>query len=185
MENKIQYVILGLLLDRKMNGYTLKQTMEISTSNFIKPSYGNIYPTLKKLKKRGDIDDFVDDSTHKKTIIYHVTDQGYARFKRWLLNPVEDPTFGHNHLLHLFFYRHLSRQEQTRKTNALISFYRSEIKKLSDLRNTVEGLADAYQKATIDYGIQCYELIISFYQNKILDQNDGPKTDHAKGKNHE
>jgi len=66
MQNKIQYVMLGLLLDRPMNGYMIKQTMEISTANFIRPSYGNIYPTLKTLEKKGFIRSTIHGSSNKK-----------------------------------------------------------------------------------------------------------------------
>jgi DNA-binding PadR family transcriptional regulator len=162
--------MLGLLLDRPMNGYMIKQTMEISTANFIRPSYGNIYPTLKTLEKKGFIRSTIHGSSNKKTTFYQVTEEGHKLFKTWLLSPVEDPQFGHNHLLHLFFYRHLTKGERTNKTNALITFYQNEINKLITLKKSLKDLADPFQMTTIDYGIMCYQSTIAFYQERVMNK---------------
>jgi DNA-binding PadR family transcriptional regulator len=78
MQNKIQYVMLGLLLDRPMNGYMIKQTMEISTANFIRPSYGNIYPTLKTLEKKVLFD--------QPYMVHRIKKQPFTRLPKKVIN---------------------------------------------------------------------------------------------------
>ncbi|MEE4195946.1 MAG: PadR family transcriptional regulator [Anaerolineae bacterium] len=164
MESKIQFVILGLLLDRPMNGYQLKQTMEVSTSNFLKPSYGNIYPTLKTMAKKGYVLKEKDESTAKVSSLYSVTDKGFEHFRKWLLEPIDDLLFGHNHLLQLFFFRHLTEEERAKKIDQLIRLYQMEIEKLKALKEQIADVADSFQLSTLEYGLKIYAMNIEFYQ---------------------
>lgn len=166
MENKVQFVLLGILSDYTMNGYELKNFMEDSISNFYKPSYGNIYPTLATLKELHFIEE-VPERSNERTTRYHVTPSGYALFRERLLAPVDDIQFGNDHLLHLFFYHHLSRDEQIAKTTALIARYNHEVQSLTDLRELVKPRAREFQLATLDYGIEFYKKYIQFYQNLL------------------
>jgi DNA-binding PadR family transcriptional regulator len=147
-----------------MNGYQLKQTMEVSTSNFLKPSYGNIYPTLKAMTKKGFVIQEKDESTAKISSFYSVTNMGFEHFRKWLLEPIDDLMFGHNHLLQLFFFRHLTDEERANKINQLIRSYQIEIDKLKALKEQVAGVADSYQLSTLDYGLKIYAMNIEFYQ---------------------
>lgn len=167
MKNKIQFVILGLLMDFPMNGYQIKKTLELSTANFQKISYGNIYPTLKKLEKEGYIESFHDIENNTPKIIYKINDSGFKYFKKWLLSPTEDLQFGHNHLMALFFYKHLTAEERKTKTKYLINFYHIEVQKLKRLKDEVCDLADSYQMATLEYGIKVYEFNINFYNTYL------------------
>jgi DNA-binding PadR family transcriptional regulator len=47
------YIVLGFLLLRPMTGYELKATMDATTGHFYRPSFGGIYPSLKKLGQAG------------------------------------------------------------------------------------------------------------------------------------
>ena len=46
-------IVLGFLSEKSMTGYEIKKQMENSTSFFYNTSFGNIYPTLKKLEASG------------------------------------------------------------------------------------------------------------------------------------
>ncbi len=163
--NKIQYIILGLLIDYPLNGYTLKKMMDDSTSNFLKPSYGNIYPTLKALSDEGLIEPLEMNETKRHSTTYQVTATGHEVFRSWLLKPVDDLQFGHNHLLHMFFFRHLDETERALKIDQLIGFYQGEINRLKTLKTHIGPIADDFQIETLHYGIEVYELNIRFYQS--------------------
>jgi DNA-binding PadR family transcriptional regulator len=169
MENKIQFVILGLLLDNPMNGYQIKKTLDLSTSNFQKISFGNIYPTLKKLEKHNYIESIEDVSNNKKQFIYKINELGYKHFINWLLTPLDELQFGHNHLLHLFFFKHLNQDEKKTKAKYFIDFYNMEIQKLIKLKDQVCHLADSYQLDTLEYGLKIYHLNIEFYTKYLIE----------------
>ena len=168
MENKVQFVLLGLLSDFTMNGYELKNFMEQSISNFFKPSYGNIYPTLRKLHELQLIEE-VKDQSSERTTRYHITKSGYLLFRESLLAPITEIRFGNDDLLHLFFFHHLSKQEQTDKTIQLIQLYEHEIQTLHELHEHVSGQALPNQIATLDFGLQTYQNNIRFYQQLLND----------------
>jgi PadR family transcriptional regulator, regulatory protein AphA len=168
MENKVQFVLLGLLSDFTMNGYELKNFMEQSISNFFKPSYGNIYPTLAKLRELNLIEEIKDQSS-ERTTRYHVTTTGYALFRESLLAPIEDIRFGNEDLLQLFFYHHLSVPEQIHKTTNLMQRFNQEIQTLIELKEHVHRNAQPNQLATLDYGVQSYQQAVAFYQDILQD----------------
>jgi hypothetical protein len=95
--------------------------------------------------------------------MYKINKSGISYFKKWLLAPTEDLQFGHNHLLTLFFYKHLTEDERNTKTKYSIDFYHMEIQKLKQLRNEICNLADSYQMDTLKYDIRAYEFNINFY----------------------
>ena len=87
-ENKMQYVILGLLCHEPMSGYELKKRMDTTMSLFWSGSFGSIYPTLQKLNLQGYIkhDDAKEQGRGK--IVYEITDKGKDLFRQWMRKPV-------------------------------------------------------------------------------------------------
>ncbi|MYF92724.1 MAG: PadR family transcriptional regulator, partial [Gemmatimonadetes bacterium] len=51
--NKSKYAIMGMLSIRPMSGYDMKKLIAQSISYFWNESFGQIYPTLKKLVEEG------------------------------------------------------------------------------------------------------------------------------------
>ena len=49
----LEYVVMGTVLHKPSTGYDIKKEIEAGIGNFFKSSYGNLYPTLKKLTKKG------------------------------------------------------------------------------------------------------------------------------------
>lgn len=167
MENKVQFVILGLLSDFTMNGYELKNFMEQSISNFFKPSYGNIYPTLARLKELKLIEE-VKDQSSDRTTRYHVSASGYLLFRESLLETISDIRFGNEDLLQLFFYHHLSVEEQVAKTRQFIRLYENGLQTLHELREHVQVEALPNQIATLDFGLQTYHNSARFYRDLLV-----------------
>ena len=51
--NDTTYALLGILTTEHRSGYDIKQFMDKSLNHFWKISYGQIYPTLKRLTEEG------------------------------------------------------------------------------------------------------------------------------------
>ncbi|MCK5149191.1 PadR family transcriptional regulator [bacterium] len=99
-----RFVILGLINAEPMSGYDIKKFIEETIADFWNESYGNIYPTLKKLVEEGLA---VKSTEHQQgkpdRMIYQITDAGLDVLKQWLESPFSLPKVRNEFLLKLFF----------------------------------------------------------------------------------
>ncbi|WP_181350854.1 PadR family transcriptional regulator [Thalassobacillus sp. CUG 92003] len=107
-ESHTKYAVLGLLTTGCHTGYSIKQMIDGSLNHFWKISYGQIYPTLKKLTDEGLAtakDTAQSGKPDKKE--YAITSAGKEALQTWLQSPVETLSTEKNEfLLKLFFSRH-------------------------------------------------------------------------------
>ncbi len=66
-ESKTQYALLGILSQCEMNGYEIRKYIETTISFFWNESFGQIYPTLKRLEEEGLIREFEKKEDSGKT----------------------------------------------------------------------------------------------------------------------
>lgn len=85
----LKYALLGLLAESPKYGYEIKQNFESTLGNVWSVSYGQLYPTLRRLSELG----WVTKKTApgKKAAeknIYFITDTGKKVLDEWLLKPL-------------------------------------------------------------------------------------------------
>jgi PadR family transcriptional regulator, regulatory protein AphA len=99
------YVILGILaIHDDQSGYEIRKTIQQSVGFFWGESYGQIYPTLKRLVADGLIT--LSKSTAKprpRRQEYSITPTGRIRLQQWLAVPYRDDPPRDEFLLKLFF----------------------------------------------------------------------------------
>ncbi len=100
-----KYVMLGMLARMPQTGYTIKKWLENEYSHFWQESFGQIYPTLKKLVSEG-----LAVSSHntkhgngRGQIIYSITDQGRKELSDWLREEPEIEKLRYEILLKISF----------------------------------------------------------------------------------
>jgi PadR family transcriptional regulator, regulatory protein AphA len=106
MERKqTAYVILGILaIHPDQSGYEIRKTIQQTVGFFWGESYGQIYPTLKRLAAEGLIVPSASGSrTSKGRQEYSITPAGQLYFKEWLAVPFRDDPPRDEFLLKLFF----------------------------------------------------------------------------------
>jgi PadR family transcriptional regulator AphA len=107
--NQTTYVVLGLLaIESNQSGYDIRKTIQGSVGYFWGESYGQIYPTLKRLAAEGLIVSRKSPSSAKRQRQrqeYSITAAGHARLKDWLAIPYRDDPPRNEFLLKLFFGR--------------------------------------------------------------------------------
>ena len=85
----LQHALLGFLGYRPMTGYELKQTMDVSTSNFWHAKQSQIYTTLKKMEEKGLVVSEVEEQNGRPNRrVYTITESGEAALKSWLAKPI-------------------------------------------------------------------------------------------------
>lgn len=86
----LELAVLGLLQTESLNGYRLKQKLELFLTGCINANYGAIYPLLKRLQEKGCIEIILEKERHNAfdSKIYRLTEAGS---KLWLEKMLEHP----------------------------------------------------------------------------------------------
>jgi DNA-binding PadR family transcriptional regulator len=85
----LKFALLGLLAESPKYGYELKRRFEGALGNVWSVSYGQLYPTLRRLSELGWVTKKTEPG--KKAAdknIYSITDKGRRKLDEWLLKPV-------------------------------------------------------------------------------------------------
>jgi DNA-binding PadR family transcriptional regulator len=95
-----------LSIEPNRSGYTIRKAVEGSVNYFWGESYGQIYPTLKRLAAQGLIVARASTSaTRPRRQEYSLTPAGHACLEEWLAVPYRDDRPRNEFLLKLFFGR--------------------------------------------------------------------------------
>ncbi len=102
---KSKYVMLGMLARKPQTGYTIKKWIENEYSHFWQESFGQIYPTLKKLVAEGLAvsSDHVQSGNGRGQITYSITDAGRKELSDWLREEPEIERLRYEILLKVSF----------------------------------------------------------------------------------
>jgi PadR family transcriptional regulator, regulatory protein AphA len=159
-EKASRFAILGMLaLGKKKSGYDLKKAIASSTANFWSESYGNIYPTLKKLLVEGAIreDSEKVPASRRQKQLYSITEKGKRALRQWLRQPVVARSEDNELLLKLFFGTMIP----ARESQALVAVHRDHhialLEKFDAIGRSIsagpmtEG-QKVYLRATLSYG---------------------------------
>jgi DNA-binding PadR family transcriptional regulator len=164
------YVILGLLsIEGRQSGYDMRKTIQGSVGYFWGESYGQIYPTLKRLASDGLITPRGRVETGRAKTRraaqgwggrqeYTLTAAGHARLREWLALPYREDPPRDEFLLKLFFGREAGPgvaerqvrefQEKNRRVLATIE----EIGRMGTAKNA-EHPHFRYWILTLEYGV--------------------------------
>ncbi len=80
----LRLVILMLLTKKPMHGYEIMKEIEAKTLGFWKPTPGGLYPLLKRMRKKGEIQSKWLKINRRKRKIYQITINGRKRLRNAL-----------------------------------------------------------------------------------------------------
>ena len=118
-ENCARFVILGLLSHQPMSGYELKKYSGQWISYFWDIGYGQIYPALKEMSKKGLIKITVSEGKRAESKTYSLTTAGKTELLKWLKSPKKNEVYRSELLLKLFFSALIEPAFSLEKMNAL------------------------------------------------------------------
>jgi DNA-binding PadR family transcriptional regulator len=105
------YAVLGMLTLRPMSGYDIRATIGESIAYFWTESYGQIYPTLKRLTKDKLVTRRSEKAGGRERHVYAITAEGRDLLADWLRQPAQPRAPRNELLFKLFFARHASPEE--------------------------------------------------------------------------
>lgn len=160
--DRITVIILGLLAQEAMNGYALKKRMELSVSNFVRPSFGNIYPTLKKLDEAGEIRNISPTSDRKS--VYQTTPKGIQTLKNWLISPLNA---NEPFLLREYFFGFISQAERHELVRAYIASLKTLNRHYLEIEANYGTVMGEFPYATLRFGMSQVTHDIAWYENRL------------------
>jgi DNA-binding PadR family transcriptional regulator len=111
----LELAILGLLKEREMHGYELRKQLGQRLGFFWRVSFGSIYPTLKKLERRGFVEKFsVADQMSRRKQVYRITDTGHVEFMELIAEGASSAWEEEKFPLRLAFFRYLKPETRIR-----------------------------------------------------------------------
>lgn len=161
--NRITVIILGLLAQEPLSGYGLKKRMEVSVANFVSPSFGNIYPTLKKLEKSHLIEQVSTSGGHQKKV-FKTTQQGIQTLVNWLKSPIsEHEPF----LLREYFFDFIDRSERKRLVQEYIDLLHAIIARYQSIETTYKDVMGTFPYQTLRYGFSQARYDLAWYEQLL------------------
>lgn len=166
----IELPILGLLKERPTHGYDLKQRLDTILGFTWQPSYGSLYPMLRKMEERGLVTKALGPKgPGPQKQIYRLTPAGEARLRELLLG---DEVGVRIHLKILFFDQ-LSPSER----KGVLERYRYQrarvLERLESERSRAAGSLSKYQRIILDHGLENLKREISWLDGLIRKESAG------------
>jgi DNA-binding PadR family transcriptional regulator len=171
----LKYALLGLLAESPKYGYEIKRRFEGALGNVWSVSYGQLYPTLRRLSEQGWVTKKTEPG--KKAAeknIYSITEKGISKLNEWLLKPLRNTyKVKDEFTLRFLFFSKLPRETvleylKNQKKKSVLqkdSFQRT----LVSLREEI----DYYLQAIIRKGIIHLEAENQWLEEVINDIKDG------------
>ncbi len=173
----LRYVILGLLREHPHYGYEIKQNFEQTLGDVWPLSYGQLYPTLRKLASSGFIT--MQTVPGKKAIeknVYSISEKGRRDFQEWFDKKVKKTqiTVKDDFSLFLFFLKEMDIERLLpviRKNHDVVSRHQAV------LQGRLESLgagAPFFQRALIKKMIFHLEAERIWLEEIMMDRKAGP-----------
>jgi len=162
----VKYAILGLLHSRDMHGYRIKNHIERDFGHMWSINYGQIYPTLKKMKEE-ELVTVVEviqvGKPHRK--LYSITPDGRAAFTHWLESSPEKKMLLRDPFLTRFVFFGFGEKDQALKIiEGQIKLYEEQFKHRQD-NITRWQHHDTYVRLMAELGVTLNEMFLNWLKH--------------------
>lgn len=145
-----RHFILGLLTQRSMSGYDVKQSLENLCWLIGSPSFGSLYPALHSLSEDGLASmDVIHSGDKPPRKVYTITDKGRKALEEWLHQSMDSETSQKAFLMRLMLASNLSRP-------GLIAYLQQRHARVAEYQEALqvqEETSDLGQRLAYDYGL--------------------------------
>ncbi|HVM20006.1 MAG TPA: PadR family transcriptional regulator [Egibacteraceae bacterium] len=155
----LELAILGLLKERAMHGYELRKQLGQKLGFFWTVSFGSLYPTLKKLERRGVVEKFFPgDQTSRRKQVYRITAAGEAEFLELLTEGAHSAWEEDKFPLRLAFFRHVGPETRIRLLERRKAYLEDKLDEGRRVLNRARrGMSDTYTLSLMRHGVETTE----------------------------
>lgn len=164
----LELAALGLLLEKPLHGYYLKQQLERFMSGCISVNYGAIYPLLKRLEKQGYIKTQALTNAGSNRKVYQITELGRDRWReKMLAHPHESWVNSRSRFMIKFFF--FSQLEPTERVKLMQSrLITCQLRLESRESQIVEQAEDPYRAIALQRHLTNLRCEIAWLKKQIL-----------------
>ena len=165
----LELAILGLLKERAMHGYELRKQLGQKLGFFWTVSFGSLYPTLKKLERRGVVEKFFPtDQTSRRKQVYRITQAGEAEFLKLLAEGAHSTWEEEKFPLRVAFFRYLGPEARMRLLERRKAYLEDKLEEgRRSLSRAERGRADTYTLSLMHHGVETTEHDIAWLDTLI------------------
>lgn len=174
----LDLAVLGLLKEKPMYGYELKKALDGRLGR--SASFGSLYPTLKRLAKRGLVQsDLPRAEAGRRKNVYRITPVGEAEFERIL------ETFGpaaaedrEDFMIRLAFFKYTRPETRQRLLERRRGHLQDRLEAIKESLRTLRERMDAYSLQLMQYEANETEHGIRWLESMLEDErsNGGQTT---------
>jgi DNA-binding PadR family transcriptional regulator len=158
-ENRTRWVVLGMLTTGPMTGYGLRQRIAGSVGHFWQESYGQLYPTLRRLAAEGLVEARpARGGPGRGGAVYHLTPRGREALAGWVaLPPVLEPE-RNEVLLKVFFAGAVPAEVTARNLAGVAAALAAQRAQLEAIAARLDAAPvrhpdEPYWRLTLDFGL--------------------------------
>jgi DNA-binding PadR family transcriptional regulator len=180
----LELAILGLLKEQPMHGYELRKQLASKLGFFWTVSFGSLYPTLKKLERRGYVRKTgSDELASRRKQVYAITPAGEEMFLELLEEGSSSSWEEDKFPLRLAFFRYLRPETRLWLLERRKRYLEEKLEVgRSALKRARRGRADSYTLSLVRHGIQSTEQDIVWLDELIATErrllSEEPAVDH-------
>ncbi|NPV56332.1 MAG: PadR family transcriptional regulator [Anaerolineae bacterium] len=173
----LEHAILAFLDFQPMTGYDLKKYFDQSVGHFWSATQSHIYKALDGLEDKGfAAAQLVVQESAPNRKEYHITSQGQAELRRWLITPLPLKAVREDWLIQVFFSHFSSNDEIAALLEARaegmrerLETYRQDAQAAIDENARRIGVDRARElwQITLDYGIAYYEHELAWLEETV------------------
>ena len=167
----LKYALLGLLAECPQYGYEIKQRFESKLGNVWSISYGQLYPTLRRLSETGCVTK--QTAPGKKAAeknVYSLTKKGRQQLNDWLLKPLRNSySVKDEFTMKFLFFRKLKTGEVLEYLKAQHRRIETQCKQFEDTLCVMGDAQDFFVRAIIRKGIVHLQAEQSWLQDVIAE----------------
>jgi DNA-binding PadR family transcriptional regulator len=151
----LELAVLGLLKEKPMHGYELRQRLAEQLGQFGRFSYGSLYPTINRLAKAGAVEmDLPKGEIKRRKNVYRITEQGEALFEQLIEESGPQITEERNaFMLRLAFFRYMKPETRTRLLEGRRGYLQGRLQKMAARMKNLKERMDAYSAELERYNI--------------------------------
>ena len=163
-----------------MHGYELKKQLGQKLGHFWQVSFGSLYPTLKRLEKRGALETvFSGDKTSRRKNVYRITAQGEQEFLELIEDRAQTAWEEEKFPLRFAFFQYVKPDVRLRLLERRKVYLQD---KLADLKRSLDDAQepiDNYTMSLLRHGMEATQADIAWLEDlitaerKALDEEAG------------
>jgi DNA-binding PadR family transcriptional regulator len=176
----LELAILGLLKERSMHGYQLSKRLTDTLGGFWRVSYGSLYPSLKRLERRGAVEQVFDEQeVGRRKNVYRITERGETVFRELLDETGPDATGEDNRFrVRLAFFKYLAPDARIRLLERRRAFLEQ---RLDTITASLTTNHDTYTLSLMQHGRETTEQDIAWLNGLITAERRATETVGAGG----